>query len=82
MHALHPVEPPKTDSLYYGNLHNVEKWLWSRIIPYSLLYIATSIITETSLLRVMDNEVMSQWTKINANFPPKMDSLDLLAQNS
>ena len=28
---------------YYGNLHNADKWPQSRIIPYSLLYIATSV---------------------------------------
>ena len=34
------VEPPTTDSLYYGNLHNADKRPRSQIIPYSLLYIA------------------------------------------
>ena len=36
-------EPPTTDSPYYGNLHNADKRLRSRIIPYSLLYIATFV---------------------------------------
>ena len=35
---MHTVEPPTTDSLYYGNLHNADKKLWS-----GLLYIATSV---------------------------------------
>ena len=33
----------QTDSPYYGNLLNEDKWPRSRIIPYSLLYIATSV---------------------------------------
>ena len=37
------VEPPKTDSPHYGNLHNADKKLQSRIIPYSILYIVTSV---------------------------------------
>ena len=37
------VEPLTTDSPYYGNLHNADKRPWSQIIPYSLLYIATSV---------------------------------------
>ena len=41
--TLSTAEPPETDSPYYGNLCNVDKWPWSRIIPYSLLYIATSV---------------------------------------
>ena len=32
-----------TDSLYYRNLHNADKWPWSQIIPYSLLNIAISV---------------------------------------
>ena len=32
------LEPPKTDSPYYGNLHNADKSLWSRIIPYTIVY--------------------------------------------
>ena len=31
----------KTDSPYFGNLHNADKWLRSQIIPHSLLYLAT-----------------------------------------
>ena len=31
------------DFPYYGNLHNAEKNPWSWIIPYSLLYIVTSV---------------------------------------
>ena len=37
------VEPPKMDSPYYGNLHNADKKPQSRIIPYSILYIVTSV---------------------------------------
>ena len=51
------VEHPKTDSPYYGNLHNMDKWPQSQIIPYSLVYIATS------LLQIIDTEVTPQWTK-------------------
>ena len=43
LYLQYTVEPPTTDSPYYGNLHNVDQKPWSRIIPYSLLYIATSI---------------------------------------
>ena len=44
MHAtIVTVEPPITDSPYYGNLHNADKRPQSRIIPYSLLHIATSV---------------------------------------
>jgi len=31
------VELPKTDSPYYGNLHNADKSPWSRIIPYTIV---------------------------------------------
>ena len=41
------VEPPKTDSPYYGNLHNVDKSPQSRIIPYTIVYVHK----ETSVLR-------------------------------
>ena len=41
--SRYTVEPLTTDSLYYGNLHNTDKRLRSQIIPYSLLYIATSV---------------------------------------
>ena len=41
------VEPPKTDSPYYGNLHNADKSPRSRIIPYTIVYVHK----ETSLLR-------------------------------
>ena len=41
------VEPPKTDSPYYGNLHNADKSLRSRIIPYTIVYVHK----ETSVLR-------------------------------
>ena len=37
------VEPLTTDSPYYGNLHDTDKSLQSRIIPCCLLYIATSV---------------------------------------
>ena len=37
------VELPTVDSLYFGNLHNADKRWQSQIIPYSLLYIATSV---------------------------------------
>ena len=40
---LYTVEPPKTDSPYYGYLHNADKCPQSQIIIYSLLYIATSV---------------------------------------
>ena len=41
------VEPLKTDSPYYGNLHNADKSPWSRIIPYTIVYVHK----ETSVLR-------------------------------
>ena len=37
------IEPPTMDSPYYGNLNNVDKSPQSRIIPYTLLYIAISV---------------------------------------
>ena len=40
---VYTVEPPTTDSPYYGNIHNADKRPRPRIIPYSLLYIATSV---------------------------------------
>ena len=33
------VEPPKTDSPYYGNLHNADKSPRSQIIPYTIVYV-------------------------------------------
>ena len=36
---LNTVEPPKTDSPYYRNLHNVDKSPRSRIIPYTIVYV-------------------------------------------
>lgn len=51
------VEPLKMDSLCYGNLHVAGKRPQSQIIPYSLVYIATS------LLQIIDTEVTPQWTK-------------------
>ena len=33
------VEPPKTDSPYYRNLHNADKSPRSRIIPYTIVYV-------------------------------------------
>ena len=41
------VEPPKMDSPYYGNLHNVDKSPRSQIIPYTIVY----CYKETSVLR-------------------------------
>ena len=41
------VEPPKTDSLYYGNLHNADKSPRSRIISYTII----CVHKETSILR-------------------------------
>ena len=38
---IYTVEPQKTDSPYFRNLHNADKWLRSWIIPHSLLYLAT-----------------------------------------
>ena len=43
----HTVEPPKMDSPYYGNLHNADKSLQSRIIPCTIVYVHK----ETSVLR-------------------------------
>ena len=38
------VDPlTQTQTLYYGNLHNADKRPQSQIIPYSLLYIVTSL---------------------------------------
>ena len=36
------VDPLKMDSLYYGNLHSVDKRPPFQMITYSLLYIVTS----------------------------------------
>ena len=47
VHYLYTLEPPKTDSPYYGNLHNVDKSPRSRIIPYTIVYVHK----ETSVLR-------------------------------
>ena len=41
------VEPPKTESPYYRNLHNADKSLQSQIIPYTIVY----CYKETSVLR-------------------------------
>ena len=41
------VEPPKTDSPYYENLHNADKSPRSRIIPYIIVYVHK----KTSILR-------------------------------
>ena len=65
------VEPLTMDSLYYGNLHNTDKRPQSWIIPYSSLYIATSVYLPTP------NYGHAPKDKINANFPLKVDSLDL-----
>ena len=38
-YVMYTVEPPKTNSPYYGNLHNADKSLRSRIIPYTIVYV-------------------------------------------
>ena len=60
---LNTVEPPTTDSPYYGNLHNADKGLQSRIIPYSFNCHCDLHIAETSLLWITDIVVTPQRTK-------------------
>ena len=41
--SFYTVEPLKTDSPYYGNLQNADKWSRSQIVPYSLLYTVITV---------------------------------------
>ena len=74
------VEPLKMDSPYYGSLHNADKWQWSRIVPYSILYIATSVYSGNLPTPSYGHQCHAPVDKINTNFSPKMDNLDLLVQ--
>ena len=49
------VESPKIDFSYYGNLHNVDKYLRSQIIPYSILYIETSVEWKSPYSELLSN---------------------------
>ena len=76
MSCSNTVKPPTVDSSYYGNLHNADKMLRSRVIP--IVHCTLRPPYSGNLPTPKYGHPSHTPNKINTTFPLKEDSLDLL----